>query len=571
MALACAFCTSVVSMPAAAEEEVHKDFAYYLSMSDYEVYAEYCEFYGYEVQEELPLGFAQPDWAIHMYHALYDEDGTGFYMECTDALEDLYDSLEASPELFGFPEEWETSAPLVSIEPTSEWVQYDHAQYELYDIKLNTEIFTLIDESYTKYYAQKDRFIFDMYRIRLTLEHSDFAKQYSHPDAVVRQYKIEGMPENPVFGDANSDGAVNAVDAASILTFAAQLGTFYTCPEIEGVDSRVSDVTRNGWINALDAAVILSYAADTGAGATKNQLRSYLYEQDKIVQRIAVHAPDDANWTGNKVFDSRLKLEEHLGQWDHYMGVNTYSGLGTGYDKEEFLSLICEPYTEEFFRDHNVVAIHLSERSSPTWHEVCGIDTNGDGSVSVSMIRHNQYADPLEEQWMILVQVDKTVTDAKMVNVEMTTANPDGDDTTAEEKITDIAQIRTMLTAYIEENGLDAKVVTNQEYPGYQPIVVEYNLDAEVNAFRIILEYINRQNMDRTNIGFVPIDDGMKMTTVLPNAYSTTTQTTTTTVSTPAAGDADANGNFNVLDACRNLIKAAGLAHVILLIPQNLH
>lgn len=346
-------------------------------------------------------------------------------------------------------------------------------------------------------------------------------------------------------GDADENGIVNALDASHVLIKATELGTGGTAASEEFA---VMDVNEDGQINALDAAVILSYAADTGAGATKNQLRSYLYEQDKIVQRLAVHAPDDTNWTGNKVFDSRLKLEEYLGQWDHYMGVNTYSGLGTGYDKEEFLSLICEPYTEEFFRDHNVVAIHLSERSSPTWHEVCGIDTNGDGSVSVSMIRHNKNADPLEEQWMILVQVDKTVTDAKMVNVEMTAANPDGDDTTAEEKITDIAQIRTMLTAYIEENGLDAKVVTNQEYPGYQPIVVEYNLDAEVNAFRIILEYINRQNMDRTNIGFVPIDDGMKMTTVLPNAYSTTTQTTTTTVSTPAAGDADENGNFNVLD-----------------------
>ena len=275
-ALLTAVCMLCSAGGAVSAQEVRKDFAYYQGLSDYEVYAEYCEFYGYEVQEELPSGFAQPDWAIYMYHATYDGDGTGFYMECTDTLEDLYDSLEATPELFGFPEEWETSAPLVSIEPTSEWVQYDHAQYELYDIKLNTEIFTLIDESYTKYYAQKDRFIFDMYRIRLTLEHSDFAKQYSHPDAVVRQYKIEGIPENPVFGDANSDGVVNAVDAASILTFAALTGS-YICPEIEGVDSRVSDVTGNGWINAIDAAIILYHTAHRGAGYEET-LEEYVNE-----------------------------------------------------------------------------------------------------------------------------------------------------------------------------------------------------------------------------------------------------------------------------------------------------
>ncbi len=262
----CVFCTSMVSVPAAAEETVSKDFAYYQGLSDYDVYAEYCQTYGYEAKEDVSLGFAQPDSASYLYHTTDYGDGVGFYVECTDALQSIYDSLEATPELFGFPEEWETSAPLVTIEPTSEWVQYDHAQYELYDIKFNMKIFTLIDESYTKYLDKNDRFIFDMYRLRLTLEHSDFAKQYSHPDAVVRQYKIEGMPENPIFGDVNSDGVVNTLDAANILHYAALIGTVYMPPEIVDVDSRVSDVTGNGWMNAIDAAIILYYVAHRGAG-----------------------------------------------------------------------------------------------------------------------------------------------------------------------------------------------------------------------------------------------------------------------------------------------------------------
>ena len=116
---------------------------------------------------------------------------------------------------------------------------------------------------------------------------------------------------------------------------------------------------------------------------------------------------------GNALYESLYPL----GQWDHYMGINTHSGLGTGYDKEEFLSLVCEPYTEEIFEQYNVAAIHLREYASPTWHEVYAIDGNADGSVSVSMIRHNKWGDPLEEQWIILVQVDKTVTDTQMVNV----------------------------------------------------------------------------------------------------------------------------------------------------------
>ncbi len=63
-------------------------------------------------------------------------------------------------------------------------------------------------------------------------------------------------------GDPNSDGTVNAADAAEMLVSAAQIGT--------GVDVAVTsaaDVNADGLLNAEDAAAVLSYAAAKGTGA----------------------------------------------------------------------------------------------------------------------------------------------------------------------------------------------------------------------------------------------------------------------------------------------------------------
>lgn len=96
------------------------------------------------------------------------------------------------------------------------------------------------------------------------------------------------------------------------------------------------------------------------------------------------------------------------------------------------------------------------------------------------------------------------------------------------EQITDIDQIREMLTEFIAKNELDAKVVSNKEYPGYQPIVIEY--DSEKAANMAILEYTQGNNIDTSNVGFVPIVEGVAVTTVNPDSTTTTTTTTTTTV-----------------------------------------
>ncbi len=230
---------------------------------------------------------------------------------------------------------------------------------------------------------------------------------------------LAAKAEAPLFGDMNSDSTVDASDASEILVVSAMSGANGSV-DLTSEQLKYADINSDGSINSVDAAYILMYAADVGAGLEESQLKSYVYETTKTIQRLALYAPLDSGFPADgtvKIFEDHASLETHLGQWDHYMGINTHNGLGTGYDKEEFLSLVCEPYTEEFFEQYNVAAIHLREYASPTWHEVYAIDGNADGSVSVSMIRHNKWGEPLEEQWIILVQVDKTVTDTQMVNV----------------------------------------------------------------------------------------------------------------------------------------------------------
>ncbi len=237
--------------------------------------------------------------------------------------------------------------------------------------------------------------------------------------------------EESTLGDADGNALVDAQDAAGVLIFSSQLGAMTADQKAErmqyfhdelGLDMTVCDVNGDMEIDAEDAAWILSYAASAGSGTREKSLQSYFYEQSQVVQRLAVYAPMDTGFPVDEsveIFSDPESLQEHLMQWDHYMGINGYSGQGVGQTAADFVPLACEPYTEEFFQQYNVAAIHLREYASPTWHEVYAIDEHADG-VAVSMLHHNQWGEPLEEQWIVLVQVDKTVTDADMVDVIIT-------------------------------------------------------------------------------------------------------------------------------------------------------
>lgn len=303
-----------------------------------------------------------------------------------------------------------------------------------------------LSESYVNdedYLAAVDAWMYstmsDYDMIQMAIETADLLTE-KYPDQVnVIVPDIAFTPETMTYsadspeislGDADGNALVDAQDAAGVLSFSSTLGAMSAEKKAEamrnyyaqGLDVTVCDVNGDMEIDAEDAAWILSYAASAGSDTREKSLQCYFYEQSQTVQRLAVYAPMDAGFPSDEsveIFTDPDALHNHLMQWDHYMGINGYSGQGTGQTAADFVPLACEPYTEEFFRQHNVAAIHLREYASPTWHEVYAIDEHADG-VSVSMIHHNGWGEPLEEQWIVLVQVDKTVTDADMVDVIIT-------------------------------------------------------------------------------------------------------------------------------------------------------
>ncbi len=94
--------------------------------------------------------------------------------------------------------------------------------------------------------------------------------------------------------------------------------------------------------------------------------------------------------------------------------------------------------------------------------------------------------------------------------------------------ITDIQQIRDMLTVFINDNNLDAKVVSDEKYPQYSgTVVIEFSSDT--NADREVLEYAVKNSIERTQINLIPCIDGNPITTANPDTENTTTTTTTTT------------------------------------------
>ncbi|MBQ2264181.1 MAG: hypothetical protein II341_02160, partial [Oscillospiraceae bacterium] len=61
-------CLMLPAMPVLAEEEAAKDFLYYHTLSDYDVYLEYCELYGFEAEETLPEETALPDYQFFRHY-----------------------------------------------------------------------------------------------------------------------------------------------------------------------------------------------------------------------------------------------------------------------------------------------------------------------------------------------------------------------------------------------------------------------------------------------------------------------------------------------------------------------
>ena len=93
-------------------------------------------------------------------------------------------------------------------------------------------------------------------------------------------------------------------------------------------------------------------------------------------------------------------------------------------------------------------------------------------------------------------------------------------------KVEEAEKVKELFSKYIEENNLDAKVTGQEKYPDYsQPVIIEYNTQTVQNG--LLLEFAEQNNIDRTLFTFVPIINGVPITTANPNGNTQTTTTTT--------------------------------------------
>ncbi len=228
------------AVPVSAEETAAKDFLYYHTLSDYEVYQEYCELYGFTAEETLPEETALPDYEFLRHYTTSGVHGVVFYVYCE---EEPY-GLDSQPEMFGLPENWfenslldagpdyeySTYVPVVQITETGGiTTTASGTTCSLYEIQYHLYNVSHFEPDYVE--GSYEDSIVDIYRVRLSLHHSDFVAQYAcHEDdinvsPIVQYYTISGGDtKNDVFGDINGDHTVDALDAACILEYTAELG-----------------------------------------------------------------------------------------------------------------------------------------------------------------------------------------------------------------------------------------------------------------------------------------------------------------------------------------------------------
>lgn len=116
-------------------------------------------------------------------------------------------------------------------------------------------------------------------------------------------------------------------------------------------------------------------------------------------------------------------------------------------------------------------------------------------------------------------------------------------DTTEPGTITDVDEISEMLAAFITENDLDAKIVSDKNYPQYAgTVVIEFNIATSANT--LIVNYAKESGINRDCFNLVPCADGKAiMTSLADKETTTTTEPTTvcpspdTTTTTPANTD----------------------------------
>ncbi|MBR7085840.1 MAG: dockerin type I repeat-containing protein [Oscillospiraceae bacterium] len=217
-----------LSLPVSAEEPV-KNWEYYASMDDYAVYCEYCQMNGIEAADSLPSRKNLPCYDSYVYqgYVLIDDMivslGENLF---TDEAEQQHRENAA---YYGFPENWfrENKSPLrvytlggiVSFE-------FNREAEETQTLKAN---------------------IINGYRIELTIQNSDFAKEYPIQDIGT----VLPCGEMNKLGDVNLNGSIDITDVISINK--AILGK-ETLTEKQNL---TADANQNGIVDVSDSLMIM--------------------------------------------------------------------------------------------------------------------------------------------------------------------------------------------------------------------------------------------------------------------------------------------------------------------------
>lgn len=261
---------SAMPFSAGAEEAVVKDFSYFASLDDYDVYTEFCEAYktmgggsGIVIEETIPENIEdmpayQNFESIYLNYRYYEGYAFDFELwmngdvaeEAWSSYESLYFGTEEeywkSMEILGFSRDEER--PLVEVSLTE-----GGSRYDLQSVTVSLDS-TFLFESGTMD-------MIDLYRIYLTIYNSEFYRAYG-TELYAAQY--DG-PASFILGDVDMNFEVNATDAAQVLMYAARGGCIGTeTPADYGINEALADVNEDGELDASDASQILILAAEEG-------------------------------------------------------------------------------------------------------------------------------------------------------------------------------------------------------------------------------------------------------------------------------------------------------------------
>ena len=228
----------MAAVPASAEgynfnSDPSKDYAYYFGLSDYDVYKEYCE----TVNDNLGEQIVQAESVIpNVIESSYQTISCGEnYIDLElyvngDVTEQELSALLHEPAQFGFPESWyapsgkEDQGDMECLRGETMPSGEGYTQITLHIAKSSQATDDVV------FYPIEDEL--DAIRMQLTLYNSAYVRDHiytefpfpSNVGLMLLEEPPVTDPTEPVFGDVNGDGAVNANDAACILRYSAAYG-----------------------------------------------------------------------------------------------------------------------------------------------------------------------------------------------------------------------------------------------------------------------------------------------------------------------------------------------------------